>query len=104
MGKEKLNQMKIDLETDIEASEQNSLEQKDVEQEPSSDKNKKTKKKTKKIKEPQTISIEENYYIDEDGDKIAPPNREIFEDDILTREQVKKDSIFEYVRDVLGVW
>lgn len=36
--------------------------------------------------------------------KVYLDDREIFEDDILTREQVKKDSIFEYVRDVLGVW
>lgn len=31
-------------------------------------------------------------------------DQEIFKDQILTREEVKKDSIFEYVKDVLGSW
>ena len=76
MKKEKLDQIKIDLETDSKLSVQKNLEE-DV-QKLNAESNVKASKKTKKQKEPQTISIEESYYIDEDGDKIAPPNREIF--------------------------
>lgn len=40
---------------------------------------KKFNKKSKRLNEPQALSIEDNYYVDEDGDIIAPPNREVFE-------------------------
>ncbi|MBR2024723.1 MAG: hypothetical protein IKA02_02820, partial [Clostridia bacterium] len=84
MEKEKLDQITIDLDNDLDKNTEEETiyieplkEETSIEE--SAQQGKKSKKRTKRQKEPQTISIEESYYIDEDGDKIAPPNREIFE-------------------------
>ncbi len=70
MEKEKLDQIKIDLDSNTDdatekASVRNSKES--------------VRKRNKTQKEPQTISIEENLLVDEDGDTLVPPKKDIFE-------------------------
>ena len=66
----KLDQIKIDLDTDTVDI---------VNEEPVQANKEANKKRSKPKKEPETISIEENYYIDEEGDRLAPPKKDIFE-------------------------
>ncbi len=66
----KLDQIKIDLDTDTGEIANEIPVQANKES---------TKKRSKAKKELETISIEENYYIDENGDRLAPPKKDIFE-------------------------
>lgn len=99
MVKEKLEQGAMNLEDNLqENSKEKTIYVESLQEESSKEeaapKKGKLKKKNKHAKEPKALSIEENYYIDEDGDKISPPNREIFEE--MTGISVDRNYIYDY--------
>lgn len=68
MEKEKLDQIKIDLDADTKELVEDESSHKET-----------SKKRAKAQVEPQTISITEGLMVDEDGDTLVPPKKDVFE-------------------------